>query len=398
MSSAKRLLMVSFDAVGDQDLEFLRQMPAFSSLCEKGTLVREVRSGFVSNTYPTHTSIQTGVTPARHGIVDNERKLPGQKGEAWRFRASEIRVPTLSEQAGRAGLNVCTVLYPVTGGANIRWNFPEIAGHLPTIRRAARTIRYGSKGFVLRSMLRSVHFLSGATPEGLDLFTSDIACSALLSKRPDLTMVHLLDVDATKHEFGPDTPEAEAALRRIDARLGEILAAYRAGSSSPEDDAVIVFSDHNCLTVHTTIDACAELRDAGFSSDDAYIHEAGGVFFLKIANPSQETRIREYASRYLAREGIDRMLTQEEMRISGAAQEFDMGFSASAGYSFGEKLKGQHGYTLDRERYFTFYLAAGTAVPAGQTKIGGSLLDICPLAVDLLGIPSWSMEVHNSLF
>ena len=92
------------------------------------------------------------------------------------------------------------------------------------------------------------------------------------------------------------------------------------------------------------------------------------------------------------------MLTQEEMRISGAAQEFDMGFSASAGYSFGEKLKGQHGYTLDRERYFTFYLAAGTAVPAGQTKIGGSLLDICPLAVDLLGIPSWSMEVHNSLF
>ena len=64
MDSNAHLLMVSFDAVGSQDIDLLLTLPNFSPLCRRGTLVRDVSSVFVSNTYPTHTTIQTGDGPA----------------------------------------------------------------------------------------------------------------------------------------------------------------------------------------------------------------------------------------------------------------------------------------------------------------------------------------------
>src|SRR5665647_154879 len=158
MTSNKRLLMVSFDAVGSQDIDVLLTLPNFASLCARGTLVREVSSVFVSNTYPTHTTIQTGVLPRTHGIMDNDFQEPSNKTEKWRFHVKNIRVRTLTDEAAKAGKTVCTVLYPVTGGSkNIRYNFVEIAGHIPVWQRIKYTVQYGSAGFELFSLLRYGH-------------------------------------------------------------------------------------------------------------------------------------------------------------------------------------------------------------------------------------------------
>jgi len=395
----KRLLMISFDAVADRDIPLLMTLPNFSRLCRRGTLVREVESVFVTNTYPTHTTIQTGVYPCSHKIMDNTKHIPGASGEAWNFLAKEIRVPSLVSESLRAGKKICSVLYPVTGGAPIRWHFPEIAGDLPTLTRAMRTIRYGRPGYVILSLLRFGKYIRNVTPESLDRFTAGIAARTIARHKPELTMVHLLDADGTKHVYGPDTKEAEAAIRHLDDRLGELLDAVdRTGNAG--EYSILVFSDHACLSVHTTIEPGKDLLEAGISPADASCHDAGGSCFFRIdAKPDTDAgrRVAHFLTDFARRPEIEREITSDEMRSSGASELFSTGFIAKEGFSFGEVFLGQHGYSTDRPGYHTFYLAVGEGVPADQVIPGGRLIDICPLAIDLLGLPAWRTDGHNAI-
>ena len=395
----KRLLMISFDAVADRDIPILMTLPNFSRLLRRGTLVREVESVFVTNTYPTHTTIQTGVYPCSHKIMDNTKHIPGAVGESWNFLADQIRVPSLISESLRAGKKICSVLYPVTGGAPIRWHFPEIAGELPTLTRALRTIRYGRPGFVLLSLLRFGKYIRNVTPESLDRFTAGIAARAIARHNPDLTMVHLLDADGTKHIHGPDSKEAEAAIHRLDDRLGELLdAVERTGNAG--EYSILVFSDHGCLSVHTTIEPSKELLAAEISPAEASCQDAGGTCFFRIdAKPDTDAgrKIERFLRDFAQRPEIEREVTAEEMRSSGASELFTTGFVAKEGFSFGEVFRGQHGYSTDRPGYHTFYLAVGNSVPEGRLIQGGRLIDICPLAIDLLGLPSWRTDGRNAI-
>ena len=55
--------------------------PTIQSMAEEGAHAERVRSVFPSVTYPSHTTIMTGVLPARHGIYYNR---PFEKdGQTW---------------------------------------------------------------------------------------------------------------------------------------------------------------------------------------------------------------------------------------------------------------------------------------------------------------------------
>jgi predicted AlkP superfamily pyrophosphatase or phosphodiesterase len=122
----KKLLLISFDAVGDCRVERLLRYENFASLAARSTLVRDVKSLFLSNTYPIHASIATGVEPCRHGIISNTEAFPAPHPR-WLTEASRFRVRTLWQAAHEKGLTTAAVLWPVTAGAReIRWNIPEV--------------------------------------------------------------------------------------------------------------------------------------------------------------------------------------------------------------------------------------------------------------------------------
>jgi predicted AlkP superfamily pyrophosphatase or phosphodiesterase len=392
-----RLLMVSLDAVGDQDVDILMTLPNFSSLCSRGTLVRNVSSIFISNTYPTHTTIQTGVHPCRHGVFDNDFQSPCIKIEKWRFHVDNIRVKTLPEQATLAGKTVCSILFPVTGGAKIKYNFPEIPGHVPFWHRLWHTFRVGSAGFVASSMLRKGFLLRLLKTSHVDDFASSLAGSVIRRKKPDLVMVHLLDADVAKHHYGPHSPESRESLVRLDRRLGRMIASIEKAGLY-DSMSVLVFSDHNCCDVHTSLRPNRVRRKHGISDQDAWFHCSQGCCFLRITNQEKKEEIAAFVQKFLALPAVERLLTEEEMHLSGADQEYAYGFAAAAGFCFGRKQLGQHGYTLDREQYHTFYVAAGRNIPQNRVQNSGRLLDICPLAVDLLGLETWDMEGVNAIF
>ncbi|MBR5896975.1 MAG: alkaline phosphatase family protein, partial [Lachnospiraceae bacterium] len=60
MSDAKRrIVIVSLDAVGKRDMEFMKSLPNFGKLAESGSFCDNVLSVYPSLTYPAHTSIVT---------------------------------------------------------------------------------------------------------------------------------------------------------------------------------------------------------------------------------------------------------------------------------------------------------------------------------------------------
>ena len=65
-------------------------------------------------TYPSHTTLVTGVWPAKHGIYANTTFDPLQKNyQGWYWYAEDIHVPTLWDAAREAGRT--TRQYPVAG-------------------------------------------------------------------------------------------------------------------------------------------------------------------------------------------------------------------------------------------------------------------------------------------
>ena len=73
-----------------------------------------------------HTSMVTGCSPDKHGIIANTPFDPLSKNQGgWYWYAEDIRVPTLWDAAARAGLATASVDWPVTVGANINYNIAQ---------------------------------------------------------------------------------------------------------------------------------------------------------------------------------------------------------------------------------------------------------------------------------
>lgn len=401
----KRLIMVSLDAVSSSDLARLLICPNFAELRKQSTLVKNVDSVFISNTYPVHSSVITGVHPYKHGLVENLFLHPEKARQSWRFDAHLVKAPTLYDKAGAQGLQVCAILYPVTGGASIRYNFPEIAGQMSPLRRLALTLSRGSAGFILVNVLRFGKHLKGMAIQNLDDFTTCIAADTLLRHKPELLLLHLIDTDSQKHEFGPQSQQAMDSLERHDRRLGTLIRALkRAGTY--EETGIIIFSDHACLKVHTTVDpndfmaaeGLVKMNRGRAVSFNAYFHNAGGTAFLKIYNTDRSEEIKAKVRRIFAEEYVLRELSSEEMHISGMDRDYALGIEAANGVAFGTSPHlGQHGYSLNQKDYTAFYMAKGEAIPMGGELAGGCIVDICPLAADILGIPLWEMDGKNRI-
>ena len=69
----RKLIVLSFDALQSNDVDVLERLPYCSELFKGAAIVRSVREVYPTLTYPIHTSILTGVTPATHGIFHNQR-------------------------------------------------------------------------------------------------------------------------------------------------------------------------------------------------------------------------------------------------------------------------------------------------------------------------------------
>jgi predicted AlkP superfamily pyrophosphatase or phosphodiesterase len=78
-AAVKHVVLVSIDGLAASYFDDPRaEMPALRKLAASGAMAKGMLTSFPSVTWPSHTSLITGVSPARHGVIGNSvwsRKL-----------------------------------------------------------------------------------------------------------------------------------------------------------------------------------------------------------------------------------------------------------------------------------------------------------------------------------
>jgi len=376
-----KLLVISLDALSCADLDYLRTLPNMSQLIKAGTLVRDVKSTFVSNTYPIHTSMITGVHPYQHGIVDNCYFEPNLTNPHWRWHYQLIKHQNIVGEAKRHGLSVATIFWPVMCKAPSNYNIPEIIAR-DGENQILMVLKNSTKWFALTNFLRYGQDVKGAAQPELDNFSIKATLRLLTHQQPDLVLLHLTDTDTQKHEYGITSLEVKASLDRMDQRLGQL---YQA---SKDQYQILVVSDHAQLDA-VNLDLNNIMPDYG------WWYQTSGCAILLPRPGITPDQLNELTNKLNKTIGVARILSPSEMHDSGFDQHSPLGVAAQVGYAFnfpGNEHQGNHGYPSDYFNYRPFYLAVSPKITAGEELQGGTIFDVCPLMCKLLDLPQWEMD------
>ena len=131
-ASANHVVIISLDGFGSWALDdpYL-PVPTLRRLAASGAVAR---SGMVpvnpTVTWANHTSMVTGVTPARHGVLYNGLLIrePGvpPRVEPWRDKSELVHARTLYDAAHERRLSTAQVDWvAIQNAPTITWEFPE---------------------------------------------------------------------------------------------------------------------------------------------------------------------------------------------------------------------------------------------------------------------------------
>jgi len=379
-----RVVLVSVDGLWARDLQRAEsagvRLPVLDSLRRVGALAAGVIGSFPSVTYPSHTTIITGVPPARHGIYSNRVFTPPtdtSRLEIWYWEADSIRVPTLFDAAHAAGLKTAAVGWPVTGDdTTITYNLPEIW--------AARVFGDSDLAVMRRSGTPGLLDSLGAAVTGpfKDSLRVDWAAAILRRWDPDLLALHVIDLDNRKHDHGVWGDSVGLALRKVDRELGRLVAAVRESEGrAGRQTTILITSDHGFLSYRQTFRPGVLLAGAGLvtldttgrvTSWDAAVLTNGGSVMLLPRDSSDRTiaaRIRAAIPDSLVGPGrpIRAVWPRNTLTALGSdpralwALDLNEGFYASSGYRgplVAPRRGGGHGYDPRREEMWAFLLVS----------------------------------------
>jgi len=398
------------DYVLEADRHGLR-IPELRRLLAQGSHASRVRGVLPTVTYPSHATLVTGTSPARHGILYNRPPDPlGRNADGWYWYAEDLRADTLWDATARAGLGTASVDWPVTVGARIDFNIPQFwrtqSPDSPEEGKLHRQL--GTPG-----LLREIEDQTGPYPAGyaydLDADRRRAAFSvALLGKhRPRLHLAYFSGLDEEQHLVGPGAASVFATLESIDALVGQLR---RAAEAVHERVVIAVVSDHGFVRSDRVLCLNEALRQAGLLLLDgrgrvtdwrAWAWGSGGTAAVVLRDPGDavlRARVREILDGLAAKPdaGIARILSGEEAKAAGGFPDaaFVVGLRPGTRIS-GEMLgrltgpglpTGDHGYLPEEAEMDAAFLLAGPGVPVGSDLGLVDMRDVAPTLAALLGV------------
>ena len=383
----RHVLVISLDGMGADFYAAVApkaRVPNLARLRAEGSSAEAVEGVYPSVTYPSHTTIVTGRLPAEHGIYSNVSvRDPSKRGEEWFWYAKDIKAPTLWDEARRAHLTSAAVSWPVTVGAVIDWNVPEIwdpgKGEEMDLQVLAQ---HSTPGLIQEAAQALGPMLAGVDS---DTIRTRFAAYLLKKYRPNLTLVHLANPDHEEHEHGPTSPQAAKALEESDAHIGELLQAVQEAGMA-DSTVVFVVSDHGFLPIDHDVRPNVLLVKAGLLSADSRGQltggkiatlSNGGSFFIYWPDTVDLRGEVQTALKPLIDQGVlwaefDRAALED----LGAEPAVKLALDAPQGYAFsgravgevvGERksLGGTHGYLPYRSGLEASFIAWGPGIRRG---------------------------------
>ncbi len=407
----RAVLMVSVDGlrpdyVTAADRHGLK-IPCLRRLMREGAHASTVRGVLPTSTYPSHTTLVTGTTPARHGIWSNHPFDPfGRNPNSWYWYAEDLRVPTLWDASSRAGVVTGSVSWPVTVGApGIRFNLPEYAGtRTPEDLKMIRALST-PPGLLAELEKKAGPYIADvreAVPR--DRVRARHAVELIRGKHVRFLTVHLAALDHVQHAGGPFTPSALATLEEIDAMIAQMAAAMRAEHPL---SAVCVVSDHGFAPVEHVLNPGVALVKAGLITlgPDGRVadwqaapwpNSGSAAIMLKdeSVRPRVGALLKELASD--PSHGIAAVLDAAEIAKLGGAPGPRFWVDMRPGFAVGSSLRGElvsavslrgtHGHSPADPQLGAFFLIAGDGIRAGFAIGEIDMRSVAPTVAKALGV------------
>lgn len=412
----KYVIVISFDAVSEEDLEFLSKQPNFSKLIKNGALIKNVESVYPSLTYPAHATIVTGKYPKNHGVINNTVLDFKNDNPDWYWYRKYIKGDTIFDLAEKSGMKTCSILWPVTARSKITYNMPEIFCTKRYDNQILKSALAGSKIYQVNMNKRFGYLRQGMEEPYLDNFATEVAKKTIRELKPNLILLHLIDSDSQKHKYGIENKKVIESLKRHDERLGEIIESLKLAGIY-EDSTIIALGDHNQINVNNVIklnsilmkNDLINVNGNKIKSYKAIAKSCDGSSYIYLKNKNDvETRkkvrdiLNELKNKYS--NVIEEVYNNEEIKNLGADINASFMIEAKRGYYFiddflGEaievidesskikhKLRASHGYLPSRDNYKTFFIAYGKTIKKGVVLEKGKLINHGPTIAKILDI------------
>lgn len=433
-SSRPAVILISIDGlkpeyVLDAGAHGLK-IPSLRRFLREGAYSTGVRGVVPTVTYPSHTTLITGVAPARHGIYANTTFDPLRKNYGgWYWYAEDIKVPTLWDAAAEAGLTTANVHWPVSVSARITWNLPQYwrAG-TPDDRKLLRVL-------ATPSLLDALEKELGPYADGIDeTITGDenrakFAARLIELRHPDFATIYLTALDHEQHASGPFSSQSNATLERIDSALAEIFASVK--KTYGERAVICVVSDHGFVAAEKALHLGVAFRKAGLievsegsgstpassteqiKSWKAIPWGAGGSAAIMIYEKNDtgtKAKVADLLTKLAAdpANGIARIVPAEELHARGGFPEADFLVALRPGFVTGENLAGElvtpstsyhgmHGYWPDFPEMNASFFVLGPGIPKARSLGVIDMRAIAPTLAKILGVQLSAAEVEAVL-
>jgi len=262
-SASRRVLVIGADGLRP-DLLDPSVMPNVAALAASGVRFTDHHAAYPSHTRVNMSSLTTGSTPGRHGIVANTMLVPGatpdhvidtsdyQHLDALDQHSAGrmLLVPSLGDVLAAHGFRLA-VAGTGTGGSNLLWTRNHRS------RLVNPNTAFGIADlYDLREKLGEIP--SNDTPHLARLEYVTRAVTDIYLGDPDnrVIVLWLAEPDSSFHKCGLGSPEALAAMRGVDACVGRIIDALDRASIRDQFD-ILFMSDHG----HSTVKAHKTLRE-----------------------------------------------------------------------------------------------------------------------------------------
>ena len=402
--SDPRVILISIDGLPGDVLNnptYTKDLPNLTRLMADGEYCTNVQTVFPSLTYPSHTSMITGVTPAKHGIVNNRPFIPKNNFVDWYWYADSIEVPTVVTKARQKGLVTLGVSWPVSVGAKMDWMLPEIKSVSDTISTVDLVRKHDRpESFLESAKVRGVVPEDG-NPSGYnrDLLLHEIFIDAFARKAPHLSLYHMIETDLMQHKFGKSSNEAKDSFMFMDSLIGNINS-FLDDNNLWESTTLIITGDHGFRDYEKQVslnrlfekEGWLTLNNGSISNWKVVCLGSGGSGFVRLKEPT-DWEFKKRVRLLLSKQDAFEILEQRHMNGAlWAPPKTDFVLLANDGYGFVrsndqpfivEKSGGSHGGDPRRKILKTGYIATGRGVKKGPIK-SMSILDIAFKISDLL--------------
>lgn len=384
------------------------KVPTLTMMKNGGAYADGVESVYPTVTFPAHTTLVTGARPAVHGIVQNRIFEPPTDPQTrfWYWYARDLKADTLWTVAKKAGLVTAAAHWPVTVGADIPYNVAEI--YDPKESPATwKEIEKNSTPGLLESAMGPDKGAGAPTDEKLTRISEYV----IKTYKPNLMLIHLIELDGVHHRIGPRTKEAIEQAQREDAYIARIIEATKQAGTFDKTTFFVV-SDHGFANISKGFAANVVLAKEGLITVDpsgkavtwkAAAWPAGGSTAIMVKDSKDtatEAKVTEIFTK-IAREAgspIKQVLTRSDLRKLGAIPQATLMLEAAPGFTFnesytgevvrpsGDTYKGTHGYLPTNADMRASLIIYGSRAKKGSHVGLTRMIDTAPTIAGLLKV------------